>query len=64
MRITLRWIVLSLLVIELGPGAVQVVEHHALGVSAVVVGLGIIGFWLWWRKKRRTLGELAKRPDE
>jgi membrane protein YqaA with SNARE-associated domain len=49
----IRWLILSLLVIEVGPGAVQVVEHHALTVSAVVVGLAAIGFWLWWRKKRR-----------
>jgi len=53
----IRWLVLSLLVIELGPGAVQVVEHHALTALAVVGGLAMIGFALWWRKKRRT-GEL------
>jgi hypothetical protein len=45
--------VLGLLVIELGPGAVQVVERHALLVLAVVGGLALIGFALWWRKKRR-----------
>jgi membrane protein YqaA with SNARE-associated domain len=49
-----RWLILSLLVIKLGPGAVQVIEHHALPVSAAVVGLAVIGFWIWWRKKRRT----------
>ena len=56
----IRWMILSLLVIELGPGAVQVVEHHALGVSAVVVGAALIGFALWWRKKKRTIPELRK----
>ena len=53
----IRWLVLSLLVIKLGPGAVQVVEKHALSALAVVGSLAIIGFALWWRKKRRT-GEI------
>ena len=48
-----RWLVLSLLVIKLGPGAVQIVERHALMVLAIVGGLAVIGFALWWRKKRR-----------
>jgi membrane protein YqaA with SNARE-associated domain len=50
----IRWLVLSLLVIKLGPGAVQVVEHHALAGSLIVVGAAVIGFWVWWRKKRRA----------
>lgn len=50
----IRWLVLSLLVIKLGPGAVQVVEHHALSALIVVGGLGIIAFAVWWRKKRRS----------
>lgn len=49
----IRWLVLSLLVIKLGPGAVQIVERHALAVLAIVGGLAVIGFTLWWRKKRR-----------
>ena len=49
----IRWLVLSLLVIELGPGAVQVVERHALAALAIVGGLGLTVFALWWRKKRR-----------
>ncbi len=50
----IRWLVLSLLVIELGPGAVQIIERHALTALAVVAGLGAIGFAVWWRKKRRS----------
>jgi membrane protein YqaA with SNARE-associated domain len=53
-----RWLVLSLLVIKLGPGAVQVIEHHALTALGVVAGLAVIGFALWWWKKRRSGGEL------
>lgn len=49
----IRWLVLSLLVIELGPGAVQVIEHHALTALAVVAGLAALGFALWWWKKGR-----------
>ena len=49
----IRWLVLSLLVIELGPGAVQVIERHALAALAIVGGLGLIVFTLWWRKKKR-----------
>lgn len=52
-----RWLVLSLLVLKLGPDAVRLVEHHALMLFEVVCGLAVIGFGWWWiRKKRR--GEL------
>ncbi len=54
----IRWLVLSLLVIKLGPGAVQVVQHHALTALAVVGGAAIIGFGGWWMKKRRSGGKL------
>jgi membrane protein YqaA with SNARE-associated domain len=49
-----RWMVLSLLVLKLGPGAVQVVEHHALPVVAVVGVLAIAGFAWWWMRKKRA----------
>ena len=52
----IRWIILSLLVIKLGPGAVQVVERHALPVMIVVTCLALIGFAWWWMKKRRGRG--------
>ena len=50
----IRWLLLSLMVIKLGPGAVQVVEHHALTALAVVGGLAVIGFRWWWVRKRRA----------
>ena len=48
-----RWLVLSLLVLKLGPGAVDVVAHHALPVVAVVGGLAILGFGFWWYRRKR-----------
>jgi membrane protein YqaA with SNARE-associated domain len=48
-----RWGLLSLLVLKLGPGAVNLVAHHALTALAVVGGLAVVGFaWWWWRRKR------------
>lgn len=49
-----RWLLLSLLVLKLGPDAVGVVEHHALSLLAVVGGLAVIGFGWWWIRKRRS----------
>jgi membrane protein YqaA with SNARE-associated domain len=53
-----RWLVLSLLVLKLGPGAVSVIEHHALTIFEVVFGVAVVGFGWWWLRKRRK-GELA-----
>jgi membrane protein YqaA with SNARE-associated domain len=52
-----RWLILSLLVLKLGPGAVLIVAHHALTVFLAVAGLGGLWFFWWWTKKRRT-GEI------
>ena len=53
-----RWLILSLLVLKLGPGAAEIVAHHALGAVLVVGAVAILGFgWWWWRRKRAgTLG--------
>jgi membrane protein YqaA with SNARE-associated domain len=48
-----RWILLSLLVLKLGPGAVGIVQHHALTAFLVVCGLAAIGFAWWWMRRRR-----------
>jgi membrane protein YqaA with SNARE-associated domain len=48
-----RWLVLSLLVLKLGPGAVDVIAHHALLALGIVLGLSVLGFAWWWLKKRR-----------
>jgi len=49
-----RWLMLSLLVLKLGPGAVQVVAHHSLTVVGIVGFLAILGFAWWWIKRKRT----------
>jgi membrane protein YqaA with SNARE-associated domain len=48
-----RWLLLSLLVLKLGPGAVDVVAHHALPIMGVVGGLAAIGFVWWWMRRKR-----------
>jgi membrane protein YqaA with SNARE-associated domain len=48
-----RWTTLAVLVINLGPGAVDLVAHHALALIGIVGGLAVAGFaWWWWRRKR------------
>ena len=57
-----RWLILSLLVLKLGPGAVDLVAHHALRVVAIVGVLAVLGFAWWWMKKkalRQAAGGLA-----
>jgi len=45
--------VLSLLVLKLGPGAVDVVGHHAVTALLVAVSLGAIWFAWWWIRRMR-----------
>jgi membrane protein YqaA with SNARE-associated domain len=52
-----RWTVLAFLVLKLGPGAADLVAHHAMAALAIVGGLALVGFAWWWLSKRRT-GEL------
>ena len=49
-----RWLALSLLVLKLGPGAVDVVKSHALAVMGVVGALALVGFGWWWFSRRRA----------
>jgi membrane protein YqaA with SNARE-associated domain len=48
-----RWFVLSLLVLKLGPGAADVVAHHALAAVLIVGILAVVGFLWWWLRLRR-----------
>jgi len=49
-----RWLILSLLVLKLGPDAVGMVAHHSLRVVAVVGILALLGFIGWWMKRKRS----------
>jgi len=54
-----RWLILSILVLEFGPGAADLVAHHALWVVGVIGLLAVGGFALWLIRKKRT-GELLE----
>ena len=54
-----RWLILSALVLELGPSAADLVAHHAIWVVALIGLLAIVGFAWWWIRKKRT-GELLE----
>jgi hypothetical protein len=47
-----RWLILSVLVLKLGPGAVDLVAHHGLVLLAIVGGVAVSGFAWWWFKKK------------
>ena len=50
----IRWMILAVLVIQLGPGAVGLIAHHALATILVVGSMAIAGFALWWFRKKRS----------
>jgi membrane protein YqaA with SNARE-associated domain len=54
----IRWLILSLLVLKLGPGAVNVVGHHAVTAFLIAAGLALLWFGLWWLRRKRR-GETA-----
>ena len=45
---------LSLLVLKLGPGAVDLVARHALAAVLIVGVLAVLGFAWWWMRKKRA----------
>jgi membrane protein YqaA with SNARE-associated domain len=49
-----RWFVLALLVLKLGPGAADVVAHHALAAVIAVGVLAVAGFAWWWIRWKRS----------
>ncbi len=53
-----RWLLLSLLVIKLGPDAVAIVAHHSLKAFLIALILGAIAFAWWWRNKKKR-GEIG-----
>ena len=54
----IRWILLSLLVLKLGPQAVDVVAHHSMAALILVGGLGVLAFAWWWLRRGRKEAEV------
>ena len=54
-----RWLLLSLLVLKIGPSAVEVVAHHALPVVAIV-GVLALGCFAWWWIRKKRAGKLLE----
>jgi membrane protein YqaA with SNARE-associated domain len=50
----IRWLLLSMLVLKLGPGAVDVVAHHGWRVAVLIGALALVGFAVWWWRKRKS----------
>jgi membrane protein YqaA with SNARE-associated domain len=50
----LRWLILSLLVLKLGPGVVNIVANHGLAMLVIVSTLAEIGFAVWFIRKKRA----------
>ncbi len=50
----LRWLALSLLVLKLGPGAVDLVARHAVPAVIAVGVVAVAGFAWWWIRKKRS----------
>ena len=50
----LRWLILSALVLFFGPSIVDVVQHHGLILLAIVGGLAVVGFAVWWLRRKRA----------
>jgi len=48
-----RWLALSLLVLKLGPGAVDLVAQHALVAVLIAGAVAVLGFAWWWIRKKR-----------
>jgi hypothetical protein len=55
-----RWMALSLLVMKLGPGAVDVMAHHAAPVAGAIGLLAVAGFGGWWARRASSRNAARK----
>jgi membrane protein YqaA with SNARE-associated domain len=61
-----RWMTLSILVLKLGPGAVDLISHHAVAAAVFVILIVFVGVAAWWWRKRRISMQLKNetaRPE-
>jgi membrane protein YqaA with SNARE-associated domain len=49
-----RWLILSALVLIFGPSVVDLVAHHGLLVLAIVGGLAVVVFAVWWMRRKHA----------
>jgi membrane protein YqaA with SNARE-associated domain len=56
----LRWLVLSMLVLKLGPGAVSTISHHGMAALVIVSSMAEVGFAWWWFRRKRIRRELEE----
>lgn len=56
----IRWLALSLLVLKLGPGAVDLVAHHALKAFLALCALLVLGAAVWWVRRHASARKPAK----
>ncbi len=48
-----RWFTLAILVIELGPSAVDLVARHSVAAIIIAISLVQLGILVWWMRKKR-----------
>jgi len=58
-----RWLILSLLVLRLGPGAVGLVARHAMVAILIVGALAVFGFVGWWMRRKRSAKQLEREKE-
>ena len=62
----IRWMTLGILVLKLGPGAVDLISHHAVAAAVVVILIVFVALAAWWWRKRRISAQLkngSARPE-
>jgi len=52
-----RWLALSLLVLKLGPGAVDVIAHHGGMAALIILAVALLAFGVWWLRRKKSVDE-------
>jgi membrane protein YqaA with SNARE-associated domain len=51
----IRWMALGILVIQFGPGVVDLIAHHGRATGLGVLALAALGFSIWWWRRKRSV---------